>query len=349
VIAVVVVNYRQTAATIACLESLVAHAGCPFDLYLVDNAADQTSTDAFAELAAAFRGAGQAAILISNRENLGFAVGCNQALAPILAERRYAAVALLNNDTCVETDWLKRLVEPFAPERAVCMVACTMLDLERPEHVDSLGIVIYRSGIASNRKHLNEPLVGPCGGAGLYGTDMLRQIRARDGFVFDPDFFCYAEDTDLALRARFLGYSCAFAGDAVVRHHGQLSTGGGFNDFVAYHGLRNSLFALTKNMPAGFLLRNLAWILFMQVAVIIRYVIKGRPGLVWRIYRDYFKRLPHILKQRKRMKKSSSSRHQDWRTWTCARFYDRGYVLSQLKSLHKRDLQTRSNDSSGTR
>jgi hypothetical protein len=102
-------------------------------------------------------------------------------------------------------------------------------------------------------------------------------------------------------------------------------------------------------MPAGFLLRNLAWILFMQVAVIIRYAVKGRPGVVWRIYRDYFKRLPHILKQRKRMKTSSRSRHQDWRTWTCPRFYDRGYVLSQLKSLHKRDLQTRSNDSSGTR
>jgi hypothetical protein len=43
---------------------------------------------------------------------------------------------------------------------------------------------------------------------------MLEQIGC-----FDEDFFAYADDAELGLRARIAGWRCVYAPDAVVRHH----------------------------------------------------------------------------------------------------------------------------------
>lgn len=337
-IAVVVVNYRQTSVTLECLASLYAHAGLPFHLFLVDNAAN---SDSQAQLGRFALDHAQVSLIV-NPDNLGFAAACNQAIDLALDDERFCAVALLNNDTLVEPDWLRHMATALDPLRRIGMVAGRMMDMAHPEMIDSLGVIFYRSGIASNRKDPQTPLLGPCGGAALYGTDLLRAVRVIDGAVFDPAFFCYAEDTDLALRARAIGYECAFADDAVLRHHGSLSSGGGFNEFVAYQGLRNSLFALLKSLPAGFLWRNVGWILLMQCAVTAKYLIKGKPGLVWRIYRDLFRGLPRVRQQRQRIQAAMTAPRDDWRRWTCPRFYDRAYVHHGLRTLHRRDIRAAS-------
>jgi hypothetical protein len=391
-LAVIVVNYRQTEATLACLHSLLAHAGAPFDLFIVDNAADTASRAVFTAFTDAQHALGQRVTHFSNSANLGFAAGCNQALERILApaastsatgnrststsaasirpastsatsnrstttsaastqadtlQPGYRAVALLNNDTLVQPGWLAALDAALAPEQGIAMVASALYRLAQPDQVDSLGVVLYRSGIASNRLDPATPLLGPCGGGALYSCELLRAVQALDttGQVFDPHFFCYAEDTDLALRARALGYRCAFAPAARLLHHGSLASGGaGLNPFIAYHGLRNSLFALIKTLPAGFLVRNLGWILLMQAAVSVKYLVKGHPGLLWRIHRDLALALPRLLRQRRhiqagaRWQGRARWRAGSWRDWTCPRFYDRAYVRHSLRTLHRRAL-----------
>lgn len=338
-LAVVVINYRQTAATLACLESLRAHAGAGFDLFLIDNAADADSRTALSALTESWRAAGQGVELFINEDNLGFTGGCNQAFARILEDRRFKAVALLNNDTLVQPDWLARLADGLDPARGIGMVAGSMRDAAQPEHIDSLGIVLYRSGIAANRKNARDPLLGPCGGSALYSVELLRALRASNGNVFDPDFFCYAEDTDLALRARALGYGCAYAEGAVVLHRGSLSSGGASNTFIAYYGLRNATLAMIKTLPANFLWRNLFWIVGMQFAVILKYLIKGHPQLIWRIYRDIARALPRALRQRRCIQREAVWSSQAWRAWTSARFYDRHYIRNGLRTLLHRDLR----------
>ncbi len=337
-IAVVVINYRQTAATLACLESLYANAGHPFHLVVVDNAADAQSSADLSDFVQGRSGDGLSIRLLSSPENRGFAGGCNQALELILDDPHYDAVALVNNDTVVGTDWLKRMADRLDPSHKIGMVAGCMVEFDRPDVIDSLGITLYRSGIASNRKDPADPLLGPCGGGALYSLALLRDARTLCGTVFDPDFFCYAEDTDLALRARALGYDCAFAEDAVLRHHGGLATGGGYNEFIAYHGLRNTIFAIIKSLPAEFLSRHFGWILLMQLAVIARYLIKGKPALVWRIYRDVLRGMPRVLRQRRRILASVGRSGNDWRLWICPRFYDRNYLIQSLRTLHRRDI-----------
>jgi len=339
-IAVVVVNYRQTTATLNCLESLYTHAGMSFHLFLIDNAADAESRLAITHFLADDPCRVGTFTLLSNQENFGFSGGCNQALGLILADARFRVVAILNNDCLVEPNWLVRLTEGLAPDRKVEMVASRMMNLNRPDDVDNLGITLYRSGIASNRKDADNPLLGPCGGGALYSVGLLNALVSTDGYIFDPDFFCYAEDTDLAMRARALGYDCAFADDAVLLHFGSLATGGASNTFVAYYGLRNSLFAMIKNLSADFIGRNIGWILLMQCAVTAKYIIKGHPRVIWNVYRDLLRALPRLLAQRRHHQARTVLARGSWRDWTCMRFYDPAYIFQGLRTLHRQDLRS---------
>ncbi|RKT44464.1 glycosyltransferase family 2 protein [Thiocapsa rosea] len=334
-IGVIVINFRRADLTLECLASLYGNAGAPFHLFLVDNAADAGSRKALGR----FAGAHDNVTLIVNDDNRGFTGAVNQALDPLLADPRFDAVALLNNDAVIEDAWLSRMEQRLDPAQGIEMVAARMMDFHAPDRVDSLGIVLYKSGIASNRKDASEPLLGPCGGAALYSTRLLKKVTAVSGYCLDPDFFCYAEDTDLALRARALGYSCAFAEDAVVRHRGSASSGGGYNELVAYYGLRNSLFTMAKNLPAEFFLRHALSIFTMQTAVVLKYLIKAKPRLVWRVYRDFGLGLERVLRQRARMRAQPNAKPWNWKCIVSRRFYDGAYVKQTLRSLHRRDIR----------
>lgn len=54
---------------------------------------------------------------------------------------------------------------------------------------------------------------GPDAAAALYTRKMLDQIG-----LFNESYFAYLEDVDLALRARLVGFSCAWASKAIVHH-----------------------------------------------------------------------------------------------------------------------------------
>ena len=99
VVSILVISYNTREMTLACLASVVAETGVPYELIVLDNA----STDGSAEaIAAAF----PQARLIASRDNLGFAKGNN--VASEGARGRY--ILLLNPDTLVLDRAIDRLV-----------------------------------------------------------------------------------------------------------------------------------------------------------------------------------------------------------------------------------------------
>jgi GT2 family glycosyltransferase len=59
-----------------------------------------------------------------------------------------------------------------------------------------------------------EEVLWPDGCAAMYRRAMLDQIGG-----FDEDFFAYADDAELGLRARIAGWKCLYMPGARVRHH----------------------------------------------------------------------------------------------------------------------------------
>src|SRR5689334_23926752 len=125
---------------------------------------------------------------IAGRENLGFAGGMNRLLGEALGDAAVDEVLLLNSDTVPTPGFLAAMRRRLDPPRRIEMVAARLID-EQSGNVDSLGIALYRSTLASNRKREDEVLLGPTGGCALFTRRLLEDLRSTHGEWFDEKFF----------------------------------------------------------------------------------------------------------------------------------------------------------------
>ncbi len=330
-LAVAIINYRTAEATIACVQALLAVRTNDCCIRVLDNGSDAADVKRLRSFADEHSDTVE---LFVSPDNLGFAGGCNRLIATVLAEECVDAVLLLNSDTRTDLDFITPMRGQLNLDARIDMVAGRMLR-ESGDGVDSLGIALFRSTLASNRKDENERLLGPSGGCALLTRRLLEDLFATHGEWFDETFFCYAEDTDLAVRARWLGYRPAYADDAVVYHARSLSSGGPDNDFVLYHGIRNSIWWLVKNAPLGWFLRSLPWFIVLHSAIWVRHLRRGKARVLWRLYRDAIKGIPAMRRKRAIIKKTRRVPASEFSSWVEPHFYQRDYTRRAWKELFK--------------
>jgi GT2 family glycosyltransferase len=189
----------------------------PFEVVVVDNGSDDDSPEMVLKDYAdntIFR-----TEVIRNSENRGFCAANNQGFAVSDSE----FVALLNNDAEAEPAWLEKLASAFDGRPDVGMAASKILVHEDPRRIDKAGHLIYPDGqnrgrgsgeLDQGQYDRVEEVLWPDGCAAMYRRAMLDEIGG-----FDEDFFAYADDAELGLRARIAGWKCQYIPGAVVRHH----------------------------------------------------------------------------------------------------------------------------------
>lgn len=323
----VVVNYNTAALSERCVESLLA-APLLARIVVLDNASDP---DDRAQLMRFCARAGARVSFVASESNLGFAAACNRGIAQLLTEPVIQAVLLANSDAVVEAGAVRLMAQ--ALDSGASMVGARVMSDPDRTRVDSLGIAMYSSLLASNRQSLEDPLFGPTGGLALYARKLLEDLLASHDHLFDEQFFCYAEDTDLALRALLLGHRPSYVEAVAAHHRGQASSGGGFNDFVLYHGIRNSIWMLIKGMPASTLLRRLHLVLALHVGIMVRHSLRGKAGVVWRLYRDALRGLPAMWRKRRRIKASRRIAPEALEPYIGRNFYERDYLRRAWREL----------------
>jgi len=214
---VVVVTWNRRELLRSCLQSLsLQQLNKPFEVIVVDNG----SLDDSGEMVEReFAGSKLQVKLIRNPTNYGFCAANNQGFAASSSE----FVALLNNDAESEPLWLAALLRAFDGRPDVGMAASKVLVHEDARRIDKVGHLIYPDGqnrgrgtgeIDSGQYDKIEEVLWPDGCAAMYRREMLDQIGG-----FDEDFFAYADDAELGLRARIAGWKCLYMPQAVVRHH----------------------------------------------------------------------------------------------------------------------------------
>lgn len=326
---VVLVNHNTADRTLRCIDSLRPLVSA-MRLVVVDSG---SRPDDLTMLRAGLVDRDTSIELIASPVNIGFAAGCNRGIACLLNDARVSHVLLLNNDA-VATPALGIWAESFmSGQDTADLAGGRVLKLHGGAAVDSLGIAFYRSLLASNRLDLAEPYFGPTGGCAIYSRRLLNQLAVAHGVVFDEEFFCYAEDTDVAARALLLGFSPAYCDEVLAYHEGQASSGGGFNDFVLYHGIRNSVWMLVKCVPASLILRHLPWLFAMHVGIVLRHGLRGKWRVVLRLYHDALRGLPRMWRKRRRIVAQRKVAPGVFASRVSRRFYDRGYLRSALREL----------------
>jgi GT2 family glycosyltransferase/glycosyltransferase involved in cell wall biosynthesis len=110
-----------------------------------------------------------------------------------------------------------------------------------------------RSG-GSDSPIASVPVQGFCGGSVL-----LRASALEDSGLFDPTFFAYYEDTDLAWRMRRAGWRMGTAADAVA-HHAFGASGGGGSKWHVFLDRRNWLVTNFRNGDPTERRRALGWL-----------------------------------------------------------------------------------------
>jgi len=328
VLAVLVINHRTLEATLDCLNAVLAEPD-PVLVFVLDNGSGGADAAQLTRFAGTHAGRVR---FRASPSNLGFAAGMNLLIEAALADTSVDEVLLLNSDTRPTRGFVSAMQAKVDSAARTDMVAGRLLDAATGA-VDSLGITLYRSTLASNRKRAEDILLGPSGGCALLTRRLLEDLRASHGEWFDETFFCYAEDTDLAVRARWLGYVPACAPDAVVHHARSLSSGGPDNDFVLYHGIRNSVWWLTKNAPAGWFARSLPWFIALHIGIWLRHLRRGRGRVLWRLYRDALKGIPAMRRKRAVIRASRRVPAREFARWVQPRFYERDYVRRAWREL----------------
>ena len=276
-VSVIIVNWNRKELLQACLSSLARQSLTDFEIIVVDNG----STDGSNEM---LRKNFPNVILVELGKNTGFCRANNIGIE--LAKSEY--VALLNNDTEVDENWLGELVKTldekkeysFASSKMICMNDKGKID----RVADSFTTCCFMFGLGAGDDAETEYLqpfeiFGVCGGAAFFRKDVFEKIGG-----FDERYFAYLEDLDLNLRMAHAGFKGIYVPSAKVYHLGGGTSDGMKNPNVIKNTVRNLWFSLSKNIPVSVGIKIAPRVLIYHFYWMIKFKCFWRYILAWLIY-----------------------------------------------------------------
>jgi GT2 family glycosyltransferase len=306
----VIIPARDCEAVIGpCLDSLASQTLRPDEVIVVNDGSSDRTVEVVSDGYPWAR-------LISLDESRGFTGACLAGFR----ETKGDWIAILNSDAEARPDWLKEVMAAAESDPMVGMVASRVLMADPTETIDSLGLMIRRSGMAYLRRHRErerpeedspdcEEVFGPAGSAALYRRAMLDET----GF-FEEDFFIYYEDVDLAFRARWMGWKCLLANRGRVIHHHSHTMGRAKSD-KRYLLQRNRIRTMIRNWPNSWLLLFSPLVIAYDLGSIVLAIFEGSGAASIRARVDALKAMTGDLEARRKLMGAAGSRHDEIRRW----------------------------------
>src|ERR1700683_3610810 len=260
-VTVTVVTYNSGRFIKRCLESVLEQKYRDLEVVVVDNASTDGTVDILEQFADRCR-------IYYNDGNVGFAAAQSQAIA--LARGDW--VLTLNPDVLLLPNFIQAMVEAGQVDPkagSVCGKLLTIrptFDLPEKKLVASTGIYFTPalrhldrgSQEVDNGHYLNfEYVFGATAAAALYRRQMIDDTSIAGEF-FDPDFFVYREDADVAWRAQLMGWRCIYTPLARGYHVRNVLPGNrrALPPEINMHSVKNRFLMRIKNMTPDLYRRN---------------------------------------------------------------------------------------------
>ena len=261
-VAVLILNFNGKRHLENCLKSLRGQSYTRYEVFLVDNASSDGSIEYVRDNFPAVK-------VIAFDKNYGFAEAYNKAIQAV----DYRYIALLNNDTRVDFDWLKELVEAILSDDGIAACGSKILlerDTKRLNHAGGkltplgggfdIGLLEEDSDPYSRMRYVG----CVCGASMLIRRSTFLRIGG-----FDPDFFAYFEDVDFCWRAWLHGLKILYVPSSVVYHKFGGTWGSKISPKRMFLGERNRLLTAFKNLNRLNLVKALAISIFFNAARVI--------------------------------------------------------------------------------
>ncbi|WP_253289407.1 glycosyltransferase family 2 protein [Clostridium sp. MSJ-8] len=267
-VSIVIPNYNGERYLQKCLDSIMIQSMQPDEIIIVDNDSHDNSMDII-------RRYGDKIKTIIMDKNYGFSVAVNRGIK----ESKCDYVALLNNDTELQPQWLEKLVECISSDDKIFACCSKMLRYDNRNIIDDAGDFYTAlgweqkigDGAHDDTDYLtSREVFSACAGAAIYRKSVFDTIG-----YFDENFFAYMEDVDISYRAKVYGYKNYYCAEAKVYHIGSATSGSKYNDFKVKLASRNNIYLIHKNMTLWQIIINFIFILLGIIVKAIFFSIKG--------------------------------------------------------------------------
>ena len=193
------------------------------------------------------------AIIVPLEKNIGFAAGNNQGLL----HASHDFIVFLNQDTVCHRDFLKSLVRIMATDKriAACNPNIIATESKYLNNIDSRPIPesLYICDLSPFGYGQNRIIDGRV----IFYTKLLsgcafmirRETVSKLGYLYDDQFWMYAEDTDLSLRLHNMDQKICAVQDSIVYHLHNTNIALKKNSLhLAARAIMNRTYAYFKNM-----------------------------------------------------------------------------------------------------
>ena len=234
-IAVILVNYNGVSDTIECIQSLY-NSSIFVQIVVVDNASKNNELSLITKKFPAVK-------TIQLEANIGFAGGNNVGIKWAL-ENGYEYISLLNNDTIIDKDLFKNLLE-CADEKTVA--APYMYYHSHPNELWYGGGYINRW--TGNAKHIFKKSIDNSIFECSFVTGccfIAHRLIWKSIGLLDESYFMYHEDTDFCIRLKKHNCKIKINPTAKIWHKVGQSGGGENSAFSIYYNTRNRLICIKK-------------------------------------------------------------------------------------------------------
>lgn len=315
-VAIIILNWNGWKDTIECLESVYQINYSDYDIVLVDNNSTDESikkiksyADGKLEVESKFFNynpnnkpieisifdekpipkTNKQTILIENKINYGFAEGNNIGINFALNYLKSDYILLLNNDTVVDKDFLKYLIDEGEKDEKIGLLGPKMYNYDYPNKIWCAGSKINWKFARGVHIGINEEDNGQYdkkiyvdyinGSAILIKKEVIKNIG-----LLDKQFFLYFEESDLAIRASKRGYKSLYVPYAKIWHKISKSGGGIKSEIGLYYITRNRWLFMKKWAQNGDFLIFVILQIFSAVFIPISMSIYYKNRNLFRVY-----------------------------------------------------------------
>ena len=272
-VSIVILNWNGKNDTNECLYSLKNINYKNYEIIVIDNG----STDGSVQF---LKREYQNIILIENKRNLGFTGGNNVGIKRALKNgAKY--VVLLNNDTIVDKDVIKEMINIYAINPNIGLIGPKVLYYDDPAKIWCAGG--HYSKFLGKGKMYGHQAKMKTSFSNIEKVDwisfcvvMIKAEVFENIGLLDNDFFFTSEDLDFCRRAVRKGFICMYTPKAIVRHKISKDSGGLDGPFNIYYQVRNTLLFYKKNRPTiGFIVSFLYYTFISLTYRVLTFIFKG--------------------------------------------------------------------------